>query len=323
MIGEFELIRRYFAGAACAGAAPGVVQGIGDDCALLALPAGGQLAISTDTLVAGVHFPESADAFRLAQRGLAAAASDLAAMGATPTGFTLALTLPAADRQWLKDFAAGLDIMAKACGLALVGGDTTRGPLSMTFTVLGHVPAGQALTRSGARSGDLLCVGGELGDAAAALPLVLGQASAVDEIARPLLERYWTPQPQLALGQMLRGKATAALDISDGLLADCGHLALASAVGLRIELERLPLSAAILQMLGESGARACALTGGDDYRLVFSLPSTELACLQAQWPQITVIGQVVAGTGVEVVDATGQQVMPAQSGYQHFGSAHG
>lgn len=322
-MGEFELIRQFFASATCAGAAPGVVQGIGDDCALLQLPAGEQLAISTDTLVAGVHFPASADAFLLAQRGLAAAASDLAAMGATPLGFTLALTLPAADTHWLKDFAGGLEVMAKACGLTLVGGDTTRGPLSMTFSVLGRVPAGQALTRSGARIGDLLCVGGELGDAAAALPLALGQVSAAAEIAKPLLERYWTPQPQLALGQALRGRATAALDISDGLLADCGHLATASAVGLRIELDRLPLSPAILQWLGESRALECALTGGDDYRLVFTLPPAELARLQADWPQVAVIGQVVAGTGVEVVDATGQQVTPVHAGYQHFGSVHG
>ena len=322
-IGEFELIRRFFASAACAGTQPGVVQGIGDDCALLALPAGEQLAISTDTLVAGVHFPEAADAFLLAQRGLAAAASDLAAMGAAPMGFTLALTLPVADTHWLHDFAAGLDVMAKACGLALVGGDTTRGPLSMTFSVLGRVPAGQALTRSGARNGDLLCVGGALGDAAAALPLVLGQASAADEIAGPLLERYWSPQPQLALGQALRGRATAALDISDGLLADCGHLAKASAVGLLIERSRLPLSPAILQLLDEPRARECALTGGDDYLLVFTLPPAELASLQADWPQVEVIGQVITGTGVEVVDAAGNQVTPRQSGYQHFGSVHG
>lgn len=323
LLGEFELIRRFFASAACARPAAGVVQGIGDDCALLALPPGEQLLVSTDTLLSGVHFPASADAFLLAQRGLAAAASDLAAMGATPLGFTLALTLPTAEPQWLQGFAAGLDVMAKACGLALVGGDTTRGPLSMTFTVLGRVPAGQALRRSGAQAGDLLCVGGALGDAAAALPLVLGQTSSSAEIAGPLLERYWTPQPQLALGQALRGKATAVLDISDGLLADCGHLASASAVGIRIELERLPLSAAILQLLGQTRARECALTGGDDYRLVFSLPPGELASLQAAWPEIAVIGQVVAGTGVEVVDADGQPVTFAHSGFQHFGSTHG
>lgn len=227
---EFELIRRYFAAARCAQGGDGVVLGIGDDCALLALPAGEQLAVSTDTLVAGVHFPESCDAFLLGQRALAVSASDLAAMGATPLAFTLALTLPSANESWLAEFARGLQTMAQSCSLALVGGDTTRGPLSLTLTVFGRVPNGQALLRSGAQVGDLLCVGGELGDAAGALPLVLGQREAAADISEALLARYWSPQPQLALGQALRGRATAALDISDGLLADCGHIAKASQV---------------------------------------------------------------------------------------------
>ncbi|MBF7730906.1 thiamine-phosphate kinase [Pseudomonas sp. N040] len=322
-MGEFELIRRFFAAAGCAQAAPGVVQGIGDDCALLALPAGEQLAVSTDTLLAGVHFPEGADAFLLAQRGLAAAASDLAAMGATPLGFTLALTLPQAEPAWLQAFARGLDVMARACGLALVGGDTTRGPLSMTFSVFGRVPAGQALTRSGARAGELLCVGGVLGDAAAALPLVLGQLSAAPALAEPLLARYWTPQPQLALGQALRGKAGAALDISDGLLADCGHLASASGVAVHIELARLPLSAPGRALLGDQRALECALSGGDDYRLVFSLPPGELATVQAAWPEVRVIGRILPGAGVQLTDAAGQLINPPHNGYQHFGSIHG
>lgn len=322
-LGEFELIRQFFASARCAQACAGVDLGIGDDCALLTLPAGEQLAVSTDTLVAGVHFPEGADAFLLAQRGLAAAVSDLAATGAAALGFTLALTLPAADPVWLKAFAQGLDRMAGLCGLALVGGDTTRGPLSMTFTVMGSVPVGQALTRSGARAGDLLCVGGSLGDAAAALPLVLGQATAAAEIAQPLLARYWTPQPQLALGMALRGKATAALDISDGLLADCAHLATASAMAVQIELSRLPIAEAALALLGEARAQQCALAGGDDYRLVFSLPAHELQSLQAQWPQVTVIGRVICGSGVQLFDASGQQLPLPVGGYQHFGSNHG
>ena len=322
-LGEFELIRQFFASSRCAQSSAGIELGIGDDCALLALPAGEQLAVSTDTLVAGVHFPDDADAFLLAQRGLAAAASDLAAMGAAPLGFTLALTLPVADPDWLKAFAAGLDQMARLCGLALVGGDTTRGPLSMTFTVMGHVPAGQALTRSAAKAGDLLCVGGSLGDAAAALPLVLGQASAAPDIAQCLLARYWTPQPQLALGVALRGKATAALDISDGLLADATHMATASAVALHIELDRLPMAEASVALLGARRAQECALIGGDDYRLVFSLPAGELQGLQAKWPQVTVIGRVLHGAGVQVFDAQGQLVSPPSKGYQHFGSAHG
>jgi thiamine-monophosphate kinase len=322
-LGEFELIRQFFATARCAQSSDGIELGIGDDCALLALPPGEQLAVSTDTLVAGVHFPAGADAFLLAQRGLAAAASDLAAMGAAPLGFTLALTLPAADPVWLKAFAQGLDCMAQICGLALVGGDTTRGPLSMTFTVMGCVPNGQALTRSGAQVGDLLCVGGSLGDAAAALPLVLAQATAEPEITQALLARYWTPEPQLALGLALRGKATAALDISDGLLADCAHMATASSVAVHIELNRLPIAHQALALLGEQRAQECALSGGDDYRLVFSLPVNELHSLQALWPQVAVIGRVMQGSGVQVCDASGLPLRLPASGYQHFGSAHG
>ncbi|WP_079204578.1 thiamine-phosphate kinase [Pseudomonas sp. CC6-YY-74] len=319
-MGEFELIRHYFAAASCAQAGAGVALGIGDDCALLELPAGEQLAVSTDTLVTGVHFPESADPFLLAQRALGVSVSDLAAMGATPIGFTLALTLPRAEPAWLQAFARGLDRMAQDCGLRLIGGDTSRGPLSLTLTVFGRLPRGLALTRSGARVGDLLCVGGELGDGAGALPLVLGQRQAPTAIAEPLLARYWSPQPQLALGQALRGKATAALDISDGLLADCGHIALASGVALLIEQARLPLSQALLSLLGASGARDCALSGGDDYLLAFTLPAEHLAGLQAQgWP-IHVIGRAEAGSGVQLLDQRGQSITPQARGYQHFGS---
>ena len=317
-MGEFELIRRYFAAAPCAQGGDGVVRGIGDDCALLALPAGEQLAVSTDTLVAGVHFPDACDAFLLGQRALAVSASDLAAMGATPLAFTLALTLPSATEAWLAEFARGLQVMAQHCSLALVGGDTTRGPLSLTLTVFGRVPAGQALLRSGAQVGDLLCVGGELGDAAGALPLVLGQRDAAADIREALLARYWSPQPQLALGQALRGRATAALDISDGLLADCGHIARASQVALEIELEQVPLSAALRAFAGEEQARLCALAGGDDYRLAFTLPPARLAELQAAWPGIRVIGRVHAGSGVRLLDAAGQTIEAPRGGYQHF-----
>ena len=317
-MGEFELIQRYFAAAPCAQGGDGVVRGIGDDCALLALPPAEQLAVSTDTLVAGVHFPAVCDPFLLGQRALAVSASDLAAMGATPMAFTLALTLGQANAAWLEAFAKGLQQMAAACTLALVGGDTTRGPLSMTLTVFGRVPAGQALTRAGARVGDLLCVGGELGDAAGALPLVLGQREAVAEIAEPLLARYWSPTPQLALGQALRGLATAALDISDGLLADCGHIAKASGVALQIEAVRVPLSAALCALAGHEHALACALSGGDDYRLAFTVPPERLSVVQAQWPEVRMIGQVLAGQGVQLLDAAGQAIEVPRGGYQHF-----
>ncbi|WPC04575.1 thiamine-phosphate kinase [Pseudomonas benzenivorans] len=320
-MGEFELIRHYFAAASCARGGEGVALGIGDDCALLELPVGEQLAVSTDTLVEAVHFPASADPCLLGQRALGVSLSDLAAMGATPIGFTLALTLPRAEPAWLEAFARGLDRMAQQCGARLIGGDTTRGPLSLTLSVFGRVPAGQALTRAGARVGDLLCVGGCLGEGAGALELVLGRRQAVAEVAEPLLARYWSPQPQLALGQALLGKATAALDISDGLLADCGHIAAASGVALSVEQARLPISAALLELLGEQGARRCALGGGDDYLLAFTLPPPQLAGLQAAgWP-VQVVGRVEAGQGVRLLDEQGRSIAAPAQGYQHFGAA--
>ncbi len=317
-MGEFELIRHFFAAASCAQAGEGVALGIGDDCALLDVPAGQQLAISTDTLVAGVHFADPCDPFLLGQRALAVAASDLAAMGATPVAFTLALTLAHSDTDWLQAFARGLDQMARHCALRLVGGDTTRGPLSLTLTVFGRVPVGQALTRSGAQVGDLLCVGGDLGNAAGALPLVLGQRTAEPVLAEPLLAHYWSPKPQFALGLALRGKATAALDISDGLLADCGHIAAASGVRLLVEREKLPLSPALLGFLGQASAWDAALSGGDDYVLAFTLPAAELPALLLAHGSVRVVGQVVAGQGVALLAADGQDITPRVRGYQHF-----
>jgi len=317
-MGEFELIRHYFAAAACARVGGDVVLGIGDDCALLAVPAGEQLAISTDTLVAGMHFPDPGDPFLLGQRALAVSTSDLAAMGATPIGFTLALSLPKAEPGWLEAFARGLDTMAARCDMRLIGGDTTRGPLSMTLTVFGRVPSGQALLRSGARVGDLLCVGGALGDAAGALPLVLGDCEGGAAEASQLLDRYWSPQPQLALGQALRGKATSALDISDGLLADCGHIAAASGVRLRINQHQVPLSDALVRWVGQERALQCGLTGGDDYVLAFTLSADELPGLLADgWP-VQVIGRVEPGEGVCLVDADGNTLVVGKQGYNHF-----
>jgi thiamine-monophosphate kinase len=320
-MGEFELIRNYFAAALCAQAGGDVALGIGDDCALLALPPGEQLAISTDTLVAGVHFPRVCDPFLLAQRALAVSASDLAAMGARPVGFTLALTLPHVDADWLEAFARGLNAMAQGCQLRLIGGDTTRGPLSLTLTVFGAVAPACALKRSGARDGDVLCVGGPLGEGAGALALVLEQRSVEPSVAEYLLARYWSPQPQLALGQALAGKATAALDISDGLLADCGHIAKASNVRLLIELDRLPLSAELLTLFDQPAAQQAALSGGDDYVLAFTLrPDAVAGLIDAGWP-VNVVGRVVTGQGVAVLDSSGRDVTPVVRGYQHFGGA--
>lgn len=316
-MGEFELIRHYFAAAPCAQGGEGVALGIGDDCALLDIPAGEQLAISTDTLVAGVHFPAICDPRLLGQRSLAVAASDLAAMGATAIGFTLALTLPDVGADWLEAYADGLGRMAQRCRMTLIGGDTTRGPLSITVTVFGRVPQGQALRRSGARPGDLLCVGGNLGNAAGALPLVLGERQAAPAIGQPLLDHYWSPMPQLHLGQSLRGRASAALDISDGLLADCGHIAKASGVALEVNLGQVPVSAELEAFLGRDGALQAALSGGDDYVLAFTIAPQCLATL-AQSMTVHVIGRVVPGQGVTLLDSQGRDITPSQRGYQHF-----
>jgi thiamine-monophosphate kinase len=317
-MGEFELIRHYFAAAACARAGGEVALGIGDDCALLSVPVGEQLAVSTDTLVAGVHFPDPCDPYLLGQRALAISTSDLAGMGATPIGFTLALTMPSVEPDWLAEFARGLDTMAAGCDMRLIGGDTTRGPLSMTLTVLGSVPVGEALLRSGAQPGDLLCVGGALGDAAGALPIVLGEREGNTAEGMALLRRYWTPQPQLALGRALRGLATASLDISDGLLADCAHIATASGVLLCIEQSKIPLSDPLLRFAGAEEALHCALAGGDDYLLAFTLPAEALPAVQAEgWP-VHAIGHVAVGEGVKLIDADGNALEASHRGYNHF-----
>jgi thiamine-monophosphate kinase len=317
-MGEFELIRNYFAAAPCAQPGEGVALGIGDDCALLSVASGEQLAISTDTLVAGVHFPDVCDPFLLGQRALGVSASDLAAMGANPIAFTLALTLPDVSADWLQAFARGFNDMAQGCSMRLIGGDTTRGPLSLTVTVFGSVPSGKALTRGGAQVGDLLCVGGPLGDGAGALPLVLNQRSTEASTTQALLARYWSPQPQFELGLALRGKATAALDISDGLLADCGHIALASGVRLLVERDKVPMSDALKAFFDPDEALNAALSGGDDYRLAFTLPPSRLADLLDAGQPVFVIGQVVEGQGVALIDEHGQDVTPLTRGYQHF-----
>ncbi len=317
-MGEFELIQHYFTSAACARTGGAVELGIGDDCALLAITASDHLAVSTDTLVETVHFPVNAPANLLAQRALAVSVSDLAAMGATPIAFTLALTLPQADPQWLKNFAQGLEQMAAQCQITLIGGDTTRGPLSITVTVLGQVPRQQALLRSGAKEDDCLCVSGSLGDAAAALAWVLNPEKLMTESTGFLLKRYWQPAPELALGRYLLGKATAAQDISDGLLADAAHIAKASSKQLCIDPQLLPLSKALLQSCSKLQAVQLALTGGDDYRLVFTLPADKLAALQLLFPDVTQIGYVTAGEGVKLINADLNSLSLAHVGYQHF-----
>jgi len=252
-MGEFELIERYFA--AVGATRSDVVLGVGDDAAVLSVPAGHELVACADTLVAGRHFPDGFAAADVGWRSLAVNLSDLAAMGATPAWALLALTLPAVDEDWLEGFVAGFAALASAHAVALVGGDTTRGPLCMTVQALGTVPTGTALRRRGARVGDLLYVTGWPGDAAAGLALLQGRLSGSGADRGALEAKFRRPEPRIAFGARLRGIASACIDVSDGLAADLGHLAAASGVGAVIRARELPLSRALYALAGEARPR--------------------------------------------------------------------
>lgn len=311
---EFELIRRYFVPLARAEQHADLLLGPGDDAAIQRLPPDTELVFSVDTLVEGVHFPRDYPAELLGWRSLAVATSDLAAMGADPVCFTLALTLPEASPDWLAAFARGLGKAASCFGISLAGGDTTRGALTLSLQVHGAVPAGQALLRNGASPGDLVCVSGTLGDAGEALNWL--DHPAPGDNARQLLERYHHPQPRLALGRALRGYASAAIDVSDGLLSDLGHILEASGVGATVDSDAVPLSAP-LRALGGEDALAQALVAGDDYELCVTLPPPAWKQLpDAIRGRLTVIGRIVEAPGLEV---TGSASGQATGGYNHFG----
>lgn len=316
-LSEFELIERYFR--RCGAVRADVRLGVGDDAALLEPGAGMTLVAAVDTLVEGVHFPPGCRAESIGHRALAVNLSDLAAMGARPAWALLALTLPAAEASWLEAFTHGFAALAEAHQVALVGGDTTHGPLVVTVTLLGQVPAGAALRRSGAAPGDALFVSGTPGDAAAGLALEQGRLAAGEHEAF-LRKRFLFPTPRVVLGERLRRYASACIDVSDGLLADAGKLARASGCGVELEAERLPLSAA-LGALGTRQARELALTGGDDYELCFAVPADALGRLEAELPAAqwgyTRIGTLCAGAAVRVRDATGE-LSVATAGYDHF-----
>ena len=300
-----------------------VALGIGDDAALLEPAPGMQLVACTDTLNAGVHFPHGTAPEAIGWKALAVNLSDLAAMGATPAWALLALSLPQADSAFVDALAAGLALLAAQHGVALVGGDTTRGPLALTVTALGQVPAGAALLRGGARVGDAVLVTGTLGDAAAGLALAQGRLSALaPAVARVLRRRLDYPQPRVAAGIALRGLASACIDLSDGLLADLGHVCTRSGVGAEVDLEALPLSAALQAALAPADARQLALAGGDDYELCCSVPpgrlDAALSALRAVGCTGHVIGRITADAGVRVLDARGDPVTPARRGYEHF-----
>jgi thiamine-monophosphate kinase len=318
-LSEFALIERYFR---TRGAQRADVRlGVGDDAALLQVPPGCELVAATDTLVAGVHFPPGSPPASIGHRALAVNLSDLAAMGARPAWALLALTLPEADEAWLGEFATGLSDLARAHEVSLVGGDTTRGPLCITVQLLGHVPAGEALRRGGGRAGDVLFVSGTCGDAAAGLAIEQGQLAAPPDARDYLRERFLFPTPRVALGERLRGFASACIDVSDGLLADAGKLASASHVGAELAYADLPLSEPLPAALGERRARELALGGGDDYELCFAVPPQNIARLLAQLPpqewRYTRIGVLRAAPGAVVV-SDGTVMEFSHSGYEHF-----
>ena len=315
-LGEFELIARYFSRPV---ARRDVLVGVGDDAALLEVPAGQALAAATDTLVEGRHFLPDAPPESVGHQALAVNLSDLAAMGAEPAWALLALSLPEPDTHWLEGFARGFHALADRAGLTLVGGDTVRGPRVVTVQVLGFVPAGLALRRDGARAGDVLYASGSLGDAAAGLKLLRdGRRADTDS---SLVRRYRFAEPRLALGMALRGVASAAIDVSDGLLGDLGKLCDASGVGAILELDQLPLSRALLASFDATQAERFALGGGDDYELAFAVPRaavSEMETSLATIGRITRIGEIVTGHGVRCQRA-GQTVEPEIAGYDHFG----
>jgi thiamine-monophosphate kinase len=316
---EFELIERVFR--PLDSGRDDVALGIGDDAAVLQLPPGHELVACVDTLVAGVHFPADCSPFDIGWRAGASNLSDLAAMGAEPSWATLALTLPQADPHWLSAFAEGLAAVLRPWRVALVGGDTTRGPLTISLQAMGSVPAGQALPRSGARIGDLVYVSGTLGDAAAGLQLLAEPAPADGPIAF-LHQRFLQPTPRLALGRALRGIASSCIDISDGLLADAGHLASASGVQLCLRAAAVPRSAGLLACFDADPALRLAATGGDDYELCFTLPPAHCAKLPPLARELdcplTCIGVVREGSGLQLLDEDGAALVFDRSGYRHF-----
>jgi len=334
-MGEFELIQRFFTRAGRP-AARGVALGIGDDCALLQPTPGMQMAVSCDMLVAGRHFFADTGPRALGHKALAVNLSDLAACGARPMGFALALALPEANAAWLEPFSQGLLALADAHGCELVGGDTTQGPLNICITVFGEVPPGQALLRSGARAGDDIYVSGTLGDARLALQALQGKLVLPDAVLAQARQRLEQPTPRVGLGLALRGIASACADISDGLLGDLGHILERSGVGATVQTQNaIDLIAACAHPAGATGLFGtkngstqrlqCVLAGGDDYELVFTAPAVKRAAVQAastaSTTAVTRIGQIEAQAGLRLVDGNGAPVANTFASFDHFASA--
>jgi thiamine-monophosphate kinase len=315
-VAEFDIIAKYFTRPAQADV------GIGDDAALIRVREGYQLAVSADMSVAGTHFFADIDAFAIGWKSMAVNVSDMAAMGAEPKWATLSIALPELDATWLKGFSDGLFACAEAFGVSLIGGDTTRGPLNIAINIMGEVPFGQALQRSGAQVGDDIWVSGELGRAALWLQHRLGRVVLHAEDVAMLATAMHHPQPRIALGQALRGIATAALDISDGLLADLGHILKASKVGAMLDWRAISPPVLQYSQVSEPVMQHAVLTGGDDYELCFTAPATKRQAVLALSGQLGLplsrIGKVQAEPGLQVFDAN-NPILLSQKGYDHFG----
>lgn len=317
MPSEFDLIARHFTRPA-----PGARLGVGDDAALLAPATGMDLAVTSDTLVVGRHFLATVAPERLGHKALAVNLSDLAAMGAVPRWALLAITLPEADEDWLAGFARGLFQLADRYGVELVGGDTTRGPLNIGITILGEVESGRALRRDGAQDGDDVWVSGYLGGAALGLRHALGKVELAARDAEACLGRLDLPQPRVALGRALLedGLATAAIDVSDGLLADLGHILDRSGVGASVDLPAVPLEPTLAEHA--QYLTACALQGGDDYELCFTAAPRHAAAVRMAGARAGVavsrIGRICIEPGLRLMDAQGRVLPVAAGGFDHF-----
>jgi len=321
MLSEFDLIKRYFRRDRAPG--PNTVLGIGDDCALLAPTPGKVLAVSSDMLVEDRHFFAGADPFTLGHKCLAVNLSDLAAMGAAPLGFTLALALPAADPGWLDAFSRGLFTLADAHGCELVGGDTTKGPLNVCITIFGELEPGRALRRDAARAGDDIWISGTLGDARLWLAARRSEVALDAGDHAATAQRMHAPTPRVGLGRLLAqdGLAHAALDISDGLVGDLGHILAASRVGAVLDVDALPAGPA-LRRQPRALRRRFAAAGGDDYELCFTAPVDRrdaiLAAGQASGTAVTRVGSITAEAGLRLVDASGAALDLQLAGWDHF-----
>ena len=315
---EFDIIRKYFTRPA-----PTAVLGVGDDCALLQPRLGMTLAVSTDMLLAGRHFFPDAEPGRLGHKALAVNLSDLAAMGADPRWATLAIALPEAEEKWIAAFAQGFFRLAARFEVELIGGDTSRGPLAISVTVIGEVPADLALRRDGALAGDDIWVSGATGEAALALAYLQRRVKLEGPAREACLERLHTPKPRVELGGRLRGLARSAIDVSDGLLADLGHVLEASGVGAELAWANLPRAKAIAECADPALAAECLLAGGDDYELVFTAPPLKHAEIDAVGKDLgislTRIGVAVPGKPVATLrDAQGKIISASRKGFDHF-----